>query len=81
MSHTLYDDLSMIIGQIQELLDFVIRSSPEDERAVVLQSFQDIIKTQEGTQNNEDRRRHALIFVLGQTKSLGDGSEQGTSRA
>jgi hypothetical protein len=80
MFHTLYGALSFISAQVQELVDFVARTIPEDERAVVLQSFKDIIKTDEGTKNDQKTRRHALTFVLNQMKSLGDGSEQGASR-
>jgi translation initiation factor 3 subunit M len=63
-------------------VDYATRSSPEDERATVLRSFQDIAKPAEGAKPNEkdqERRRNALIFVLEQTTSLGDGSEQGAS--
>ncbi|KIK40666.1 hypothetical protein CY34DRAFT_806962 [Suillus luteus UH-Slu-Lm8-n1] len=65
--------------QTQELVDYATRSSPEDERATALRLFQDIAKPAEGAKPNEkdqERRRNALIFVLDQTKSLGDGSEQ-----
>lgn len=65
--------------QVQELVDYATRSSPEDERATVLRLFQDIAKPAEGAKPNErdqERKRNALIFVLDQTTSLGDGSEQ-----
>ncbi|KAG0702392.1 hypothetical protein DFH29DRAFT_921438 [Suillus ampliporus] len=65
--------------QIQELVDYATRSSPEDERAPLLQSFRDIVKIDEGAkpvEKYEEIRRRALSFVLDQTKSLGDGSEQ-----
>lgn len=63
-------------------MDYATRSSPEDERATALRLFQDIAKPAEGAKPNEkdqERRRNALIFVLDQTKRLGDGSEQGAS--
>ncbi|KAG1867291.1 PCI-domain-containing protein [Suillus subalutaceus] len=63
--------------QIQELADYATRSSPEDEHATALQSFRDIIKLEEPIEKDQERRRKALTFVLDQTKSLGDGSEQG----
>ncbi|OJA14335.1 hypothetical protein AZE42_10498 [Rhizopogon vesiculosus] len=59
--------------QIQELVDYVTRSSAEDERTAVLQSFLDIVKTDEGAkpvEMDEERRRHAVAFVLDQTKNL-----------
>ncbi|KAG1797715.1 uncharacterized protein HD556DRAFT_1267237 [Suillus plorans] len=65
--------------QIQELVDYATRSSPEDERAAALQSFRDIIKPDEGAkpiEEDQERKRNALTFVLDGTKSLGDGSEQ-----
>lgn len=65
--------------QIQELVDYATRSSPEDERATALQSFRDIVKSGEGAkpiEEDQERRRRALTFALDQTKSLGDGSEQ-----
>jgi translation initiation factor 3 subunit M len=80
VTYTPHEDLLLISGQVQELVDYVARGSTEDERAAVLQSFQDIVKTDEGAKpvkEDEERRRHALTLVLDQTKSLGDGSEQG----
>ncbi|KAG1811886.1 uncharacterized protein BJ212DRAFT_1483591 [Suillus subaureus] len=62
--------------QIQELVDYATRSSPEDERATALQSFRDIIKLKEPVENDQERRRNALNFVLDRTGGLGDGSEQ-----
>ncbi|KAG2060054.1 hypothetical protein BDR06DRAFT_1003102 [Suillus hirtellus] len=65
--------------QIQELVDYATRSSPEDERATASQSFRDIIKPDEGAkpiEEDQERKRNALTFVLDRTKSLGDGSEQ-----
>ncbi|KAG2108659.1 uncharacterized protein F5147DRAFT_612440 [Suillus discolor] len=65
--------------QIQELVDYATRSSPGDERATASQSFRDIIKPAEGAkpiEEDQERKRNALTFVLDQTKSLGDGSEQ-----
>jgi hypothetical protein len=61
-------------------VDYATRSSPEDERATVSQSFRDIIKLEEPIEKDQERKRNALIFVLDQTKSLGDGSEHGASR-
>ncbi|KAG2064447.1 hypothetical protein BDR04DRAFT_1145892 [Suillus decipiens] len=65
--------------QIQELVDYATRSSPEDERATALQSFRDIVRLDEGArpiEQDQERRRNALTFALDQTNSLGDGSEQ-----
>jgi translation initiation factor 3 subunit M len=65
--------------QIQELVDYATRSNPEDERATALQSFRDITKPTEGAkpiEQDQERKRNALTFVLDQTQSLGDGSEQ-----
>ncbi|KAG1718160.1 uncharacterized protein EDB91DRAFT_1352529 [Suillus paluster] len=65
--------------QTQELVQYATRSSTEDERAALLQSFRDIVKTDDGAEpieKDEERRRCVLIFVLDQTKGLGDGSEQ-----
>lgn len=63
-------------------MDYVTLSTPEDERAAVLQSFRDIVKTDEGAkpvEEDEEKRRNALTFVMDLTESLGDGSEQGAS--
>jgi hypothetical protein len=82
MAYATLENLSLISGQIQELVDYVTRSSPEDERAAVLRSFRDIVKTDEGAkpiEKDEERRRNAMTFVMDLTKSLGDGSEQGAS--
>jgi translation initiation factor 3 subunit M len=66
------------VSQIQELLDYTARSDLEDERNALLQSFKDIVKTEEGAkpiEEDEDRQRRAFELVLNHTKGIGEGSE------
>lgn len=62
--------------QLQELLEYTSRGIQNEERAALLQSLQDIIKT-ENASLDEGRRRAALELVLKNTKGVGQGTDQG----
>ncbi|KAJ2917498.1 hypothetical protein MD484_g2913, partial [Candolleomyces efflorescens] len=64
--------------QILELVTYVARSRPEEERAAFIAPFQDAVKTEEGKkpiEEDEERRKSVLKSVLQQVNGLGDGSE------
>ncbi|TCD70003.1 hypothetical protein EIP91_005253 [Steccherinum ochraceum] len=65
--------------QILELVNYLARPLPEEQRPGFLQPFQDALVTGEGQtpldQDNE-RRQQILSKVLEQVKDLGDGSER-----
>ncbi|KAJ7098753.1 hypothetical protein B0H15DRAFT_901333 [Mycena belliarum] len=65
--------------QIQELVNYIVRNRPEEERTAFIRPFQDVMKTEPGKPplaEDEDRRRKILSMVLADVKSLGDGSEK-----
>jgi len=62
--------------QLQELLQYTARGIPDEERTALLQSLQDILKT-ENASLDQDRRRTALDLVLKNTKGVGQGTDQG----
>ncbi|KZT71501.1 PCI-domain-containing protein [Daedalea quercina L-15889] len=65
--------------QIRELVDYIARSRPEEERLVFVQPFVDLIETAEGQKPiEEDDSRRVKVFtaVLGEVKGLGDGSDK-----
>lgn len=62
--------------QLQELLVYTARGIPDEDRTALLQSFQDVVKT-EGAPLDEDARRTAFELVLKNTKSVGQGTDQG----
>ena len=62
--------------QLQELLEFTARGVPNEERTALVQSLQEIVKT-ENASLDEDRRRSAFEFVLKNTKGIGQGTDQG----
>lgn len=62
--------------QFQELVEYTARGSSDEERTTLLQSLQDIVKT-ENPPLDEDRRRSAFEFVLKNTEGLGQGTDQG----
>jgi len=71
-------------SQIRELVEYSTRGRPDDERASVLQSFKDMVGEVTEDKSEEmdlDRRRAALELVLGNTKGVGQGTEQGMSFA
>ncbi|KAF9236231.1 hypothetical protein BU15DRAFT_77205 [Melanogaster broomeanus] len=66
------------VSQIQELLQYTARSNPEDELNALLQSFRDIVTTEEGArpiEEDEDRQRRAFELVLNNTRGVGEGSD------
>ncbi|OCH95934.1 PCI-domain-containing protein [Obba rivulosa] len=67
--------------QIRELVDYLVRSVPEEERSDFVQQFDAVISTPEGgkpIEEDEERRRAALTKVVLETKRLRDGSEKET---
>ncbi|KIM58772.1 hypothetical protein SCLCIDRAFT_1218321 [Scleroderma citrinum Foug A] len=65
--------------QIRELVEYTTRGRPDDERASVLQPFKDImgeVAEDKPEEMDLDRRRAALELVLGNTKGVGQGTEQ-----
>ena len=70
----------LITIQILELVVFITRSHPEDERTPFIASFQDDFKTEEGkTPLEEDQVQQRAIFskLVGETKQFGEGSDKG----
>ncbi|KAA1473359.1 hypothetical protein DENSPDRAFT_802463 [Dentipellis sp. KUC8613] len=65
--------------QVVELANYIAESRPEAERAAYVQSVQELLQTGEGQTplaEDEGRRRQVLTSVLGEVKSLGEGSER-----
>ncbi|KAF9266295.1 PCI-domain-containing protein [Marasmius fiardii PR-910] len=65
--------------QIQELVNYIVRGRPEEERAAFIVPFQDALKTSEGQKpidQDEERRRKVLSMVLRELKDFGDGTEK-----
>ncbi|TEB30049.1 hypothetical protein FA13DRAFT_1764563 [Coprinellus micaceus] len=58
--------------QILELVTYVARTRPEEERAAFIAPFQESLKTVE----SDDAKRAALQCVLKEVNGLGDGSEK-----
>lgn len=56
-----------------ELLTYVARSRPEEERAAFIAPLQESVKNAE----TDEAKKAALQVVLGQVNGLGDGSEKG----
>ena len=66
--------------QILELVTYLARSLPEDQRQAFVQPFRDALATAEGQtplEQDEERRRGAVRRVLEAVKDLGDGSDRG----
>jgi hypothetical protein len=62
--------------QLRELLEYTARGIPNEERTALLQSLQDVMKT-ENASLDEDRRRATLELVLKNIKGVGQGTDQG----
>ncbi|KAG8218990.1 hypothetical protein J3R82DRAFT_4733 [Butyriboletus roseoflavus] len=60
--------------QLQELLEYTARGIPDEDRTVLLQSLQDVVKTGNAPLD-EDPRRTAFELVLKNTKSMGKGTD------
>jgi translation initiation factor 3 subunit M len=66
--------------QILELVEFIARSLPEDDRPAYIASFKDVLKTEENQiplEEDENRRRAILARLLGEIKQLGEGNDKG----
>ncbi|EMD40431.1 hypothetical protein CERSUDRAFT_111031 [Gelatoporia subvermispora B] len=67
--------------QVHELVDYLARSVPEEERTEFVQSFDAIVSTPEGgkpIEEDEERRRATVTKVVHETKRLREGSEKET---
>ncbi|KAF7981704.1 hypothetical protein HWV62_32280 [Athelia sp. TMB] len=67
------------VAQIQELVNYVVRNQPDEDRAAFIKPFQEALKTGEGKEsleNDPDRRRKIFTMVSSQVKGLGEGSEK-----
>lgn len=70
----------LIIIQILELVVFIARSHPEDERTPFIASFQDDFKTEEGKaplEEDQVQQRAMLYKLVGEIKQFGEGSDKG----
>ena len=78
--HTVNLDSISHFHQILELVNYLARSLPEEQRPSFVQPFQDALATTEGQtpfEKDEERRRQVLSKVVDEVKDLGDGSERG----
>ncbi|TDL29665.1 PCI-domain-containing protein [Rickenella mellea] len=65
--------------QTQELVNYIARSRPENERPAFIRPFQELLKTAEGQKaldDDIDRRRRVVSLVVSELKGLGDGSDR-----
>ncbi|KAK1223316.1 hypothetical protein PQX77_013793 [Marasmius sp. AFHP31] len=65
--------------QIQELVNYIVRNRPEEDRATFIRPFQDALKTEGGQKRideDEDRRRKIISMVISEVKGVGDGNER-----
>jgi translation initiation factor 3 subunit M len=73
--------------QIQELVDFLARSHPEDQRLIFIAPFQEVLKIEKDEENGSepseltqevlDKRKKVVSMVITEVKGFGDGSEKG----
>lgn len=82
MSHLFVREISLLtrLWKILELVNYLARSLPEEQRPAFVQPFQDALVTAEGQkplEEDADRRSQVLSKVLGEVKDLGHGSERG----
>jgi translation initiation factor 3 subunit M len=64
-----------------ELVEYIARGLPEQDRPAYIQSAQERIAAQEGqppVSENEDLKREIFTWFLGEVKSLGEGTDRGT---
>ncbi|KAK7470302.1 hypothetical protein VKT23_001733 [Stygiomarasmius scandens] len=65
--------------QIQELVNYIIRTRPEEERIAFIHPFQDAMKIGEGQkpmEEDQERKKKVFAMVLSEVKGLGDGNEK-----
>ncbi|KXN92352.1 Eukaryotic translation initiation factor 3 subunit M [Leucoagaricus sp. SymC.cos] len=65
--------------QILELVEFVARSRPEDERGTYIASFKGDLKIEEDQKPLEEdtsRKRAVFVKLLGEIKQLGEGNDK-----
>lgn len=74
----------MSFTQILELVEFIAKGHPEDERPAFIASFKDDLKVEEGkTLSDEDdsRRKATLLRLLNKINQLGEGSDKGAGES
>ncbi|THV08227.1 PCI-domain-containing protein [Dendrothele bispora CBS 962.96] len=65
--------------QIQELVNYVVRTRSEEERAAFIRPFQDAMKKEDGKKSldeDEERKKKVISMVLSEVKGFGDGNEK-----
>ncbi|TFK66562.1 hypothetical protein BDN72DRAFT_844179 [Pluteus cervinus] len=65
--------------QIQELVNYIVRSRSDEERAAFIRPFQESLKNEKGSKplaEDSERRKQLLSMVLDEVKGLGDGNEK-----
>lgn len=70
----------MPLSQIQELVQYLARTEPEESRSQFLKPFQDVLATSEDQTplaDDENRRKEIIKLVVAQIHGLGDGNERG----
>ncbi|KIK67678.1 hypothetical protein GYMLUDRAFT_36413 [Collybiopsis luxurians FD-317 M1] len=60
--------------QVQELVTYILRNLPEDQRPAAIRPFQDAIASADV--QNDDGKRKIFTSVLSQINGLGDGQEK-----
>ncbi len=67
------------MAQVQELVGYIVRNTPDDERAAFIRPFQDAFKAASKTPIAEDveKRQKIIGMVMKEIKGLGEGSEKG----
>ncbi|KAJ4479179.1 hypothetical protein J3R30DRAFT_3475092 [Lentinula aciculospora] len=65
--------------QVQELVNYLVRNQPDEERAASIRPFQEALSTVEGQKplsEDEERRRKIFVKILSAIKGLGHGQER-----
>ena len=72
----------IIYHQIQELVNFLVRNHSDEERTSFIRPFSEALKTEEGNKSlseDDDRKREIFSHLVPEVKTLGEGTEKGTS--
>lgn len=67
--------------QTQEIVEYIARTRPEEERSAFKQPFADAFKQAEGQKpiaEDEGRRQQVISQVVDALNGLGEGSDRGT---
>lgn len=66
--------------QVQELVNYLVRNQPDEERAASIRPFQEALASTEGQKplsEDVERRRKILVMILTSITGLGHGQEKG----